>query len=104
METTMKRDEIERHHARQDLLEAFSAGFSGAACAPMPGVLLEMLEIAAIQRRLAEQILSVAPTASLLTRTKNSSGMASKMRRTGKAAAYVACRLGSYLGVGRLPA
>ena len=102
----MPLDQDDRHQARQDLLEAVSTGFSGPVCAPMPGVLLEMLEIAAMERRQDERIASASPAASkpLLTPTKNSSRMASKMLRTRKAAAYVARRLGSYFGAGHLPA
>ena len=43
--------EEERRQARQDLLEAMSASVSGPVCAPMPGTILEMLEIAAAERQ-----------------------------------------------------
>lgn len=47
-------DEEARRRTRQDLLEAMTSGFGGPACAPMPGVLIEMLEIAAMERRQAD--------------------------------------------------
>jgi hypothetical protein len=106
MEAKMNRDDEERYRARQDLLEAVTTGFSGPVCAPMPGVLLEMLEITAMQRQLDEKSSTIGASSSmaLLTPTKNSSRMASITLRTSKVVAYVARRLGSYFGAGRLPA
>jgi hypothetical protein len=64
--------------ARQELLEAVISGMGGAACAPMPGTLLEMVEIAAMERRQSGGLISdQADLASRpLTSPENSSRMA----------------------------
>jgi hypothetical protein len=52
MEEDMTSDDETQRRARQDLLEALTSGMAGPVIAPMPGVLLELYEIAAAEREL----------------------------------------------------
>ena len=76
MEASMFLDDDQRRRARQDLLEAVSSGMGGPAIAPMPGIMLEMLEIAAMERHAAgvSPVLEAQATPPL-TATTNSSPM-----------------------------
>lgn len=49
----MQWDDDGRQRSRQELLEVLLSGMEGSACAPMPGIMLEMLEIAAMERGFA---------------------------------------------------
>lgn len=69
-------DEHAQRRARQDLLEAVLSGMAGPAIAPMPGIMLEMLEIAATERRATDFAPSPEPCATaLLTSATNGSRM-----------------------------
>src|SRR6185436_12244662 len=52
----MSMDENTRRAARQELLEFASGVMAGSPCAPMPGTLFEMLEIAAMERRMTSSL------------------------------------------------
>jgi hypothetical protein len=58
MEADMSFDLQDPRIARQELLEAVISGMGGAVCAPMPGTLLEMMEIAAMERRPTGDLIS----------------------------------------------
>ena len=49
----MSLNENTRQAARQELLEFASTVMAGSPCAPMPGTMFEMLEIIAMERRMA---------------------------------------------------
>jgi hypothetical protein len=93
-------DEDERRRARQEMLEAFTSGIGGPACAPMPGIMLEMLEIAAMERRQSRGPSEPMP----LTFVGNGSGMTAPLLRMGKTVIDVARWLRSGLRPRRLPA
>ena len=52
----MSMDENTRRAARQELLEFASCVMAASPCAPMPGTLFEMLEIAAMERRMTSSL------------------------------------------------
>jgi hypothetical protein len=56
MRSNMSTDEHTRRAARQELLEFASCVMAGSPCAPMPGTLFEMLEIAAVERRMTSSL------------------------------------------------
>ena len=69
--------------ARQDMFEALSSGMLGPSSAPMPGAFLEMLEIAALERRMrhgTERL--AAETMPVLTPTRIRVGMTVKLQQT----------------------
>ena len=90
---------------RQELLEAFASSMGGPACAPMPGTLLEMMEIAAMERRGRPERAPEEPSASPepLTLPQNGRGMTARLKETGKAVIDVAVRLGRGSDPRRLP-
>jgi hypothetical protein len=49
----MSLNEDTRQAARQELLEYVSCVMAASPCAPMPGTMFEMLEIIAMERRMA---------------------------------------------------
>ena len=49
----MSPNESMRQAARHELLEFASSVMAGSPCAPMPGTMFEMLEIMAVERRMA---------------------------------------------------
>ena len=49
----MSPNESMRQAARHELLEFASSVMAGSPCAPMPGTMFEMLEIIAMERRMA---------------------------------------------------
>jgi hypothetical protein len=102
MEAAMIIGKDEQLRARQDLLEAMTSGMSGPVCAPMPGVMLEMLELAAMQRRESQAARTVAPPH--LTQNANGSRIRSEKLRVSRAFADVASRIAGYIGPWRLPA
>ena len=91
----MTLDDKKRQRARQDMLEAVTSGLAGPACAPMPGVLLEMLEIAAMERsrKQDDRYSHGAEETPLLTRTPNSSRMVTQLLCMGRAIIHGANRL-----------
>jgi hypothetical protein len=102
----MLHDEQSHRRARQELFEAVVGGFGGPACAPMPGTLIEMLEIAAMERQQQPGIgtsETVPEDAAPLTSTRNDSRMLSWLRRAGEAIIDVAGRLRAGSDAGRLP-
>jgi hypothetical protein len=102
MEAAMTIGKNEQLRARQDLLEAMTSGMSGPVCAPMPGVMLEMLEVAAMQRRESQTARTAAPFH--LTQNANGSRMRSEKLRLSRAVADVASRIAGHIGSWRLPA
>ena len=105
MEADMSLDENTAQRLRQDLLEAMTSGFGGPACAPMPGIMLEMLEIAAMERReangltAAQQDMAPAP----LTSAQNGSGMTAWLPGARKAVADATNAFRTLLGARRVP-
>lgn len=95
-------------NARLDLLEVMSAGVIGSAIAPTPGILLEMLEIAASDHHAVRQLRPMAQQISAdvqpLTNTPNSSGMIAFLPRLGRAVAHVAANLRALRSARRVPA
>jgi hypothetical protein len=80
MEATMLDDEAGRR-ARQDMLEALSWGMLGPSVAPMPGVLLEMMEIAAINRHDQDTRTPPAAATQVLTSTEKPARMVAAIRQ-----------------------
>lgn len=101
---TLGKDEQRR--ARQDLLEAINSGVSGPICAPMPGVMLEMLELAAMEHRERRQQTSAEAGSGRphLTASANGSRIAVKRLRLSKAVADVGRRIAGHFGAWRLSA
>jgi hypothetical protein len=100
------RGENERLLVRQELLEGVLSGMGDPACAPMPGTFLEMLEIAAWERRQGSKhasLLAAADTGPLLTSTGNNSPMIGLWWRPLRAAVDVARRFGAVLGSRQVP-
>jgi hypothetical protein len=101
----MHYDERDGRLARQELFEAYVAGFGGPACAPMPGTLIEMLEIAAMER----QQMSLAPVESPvnegipLTAPRIGSRILARLRGAEEAIVDVAGRFRRGAGARRLP-
>lgn len=82
--------------ARQEFLEAFSISIGGPAAAPMPGILLEMLEIAAMERKSeAGAALSRPAAKTHLTSPRFGRPIAVWCVRAAKVIAHVAGRSGS---------
>jgi hypothetical protein len=98
-------DRYDRNIARQELLEAFVSSMGGPACAPMPGTLLEMLEIAAVDRRAWSEGTPEEPTAPAvpLTSLQNRRGITARLLEMGKTVIDVAVRLGRGSDPRRLP-
>lgn len=88
-------DEQARRRVEQELCELYFSGGHGIACAPMPGTLLEMLEIAATERRAGR--FSASPresgTAEPLTATPHGSPISAWLTRMGRALGHVADRV-----------
>src|SRR5262245_51529710 len=101
----MPYDEQDRALARQEFLEAMLSSMGGPACAPMPGALLEMLEIAAMERRYepARASAEPAPVAEPLTSSPIRSGIAGWLLRIGETIVDVAVRFRAGSGPRRLP-
>src|SRR5262245_20834235 len=93
-------DQDAGRRARQEFLEALSSGMSGPACAPMPGTLLEMLEIVAMERRQGHETpLSRGSTeAAPLTATRNGSRITGRLLKMGKMVVDVGGWLGALFG------
>ena len=99
-------DEREERLARQNLFETFVSSFGGPACAPMPGTLLEMLEIAAMEHRQLSGLVAVETSAQsddLLTTPRIGSRMIGWLRKAGEAIVDGAGRLRAGSGARRLP-
>jgi hypothetical protein len=105
MEVEMLQDEDSRRGARQKFLEALSSGMSGPSCAPMPGTLLEMLEIAAIERRQGHDTLFASEPleTSHLTSAQNNSRMTGRLLQVGKTVVDVGGWLRALFGHRRVP-
>ena len=76
-------DDEDWRQARQETFEALTAGMLGPSSAPMPGAFLEMLELAALERRMrydTERL--AAETMPVLTATRIRVGMTVKLRQT----------------------
>ena len=101
----MHSDETDRRIARQEFLEAVVGGLGGSACAPMPGTFIEMLEIAAFERRRASDGATHEPVVdeTLLTARPNSSRMPGRWLKLVRAAIDVAGRFTTGHGARRLP-
>jgi hypothetical protein len=101
----MQYDERDPRIARQELFEAFVSGFGGPACAPMPGTLIEMLEIAAMERQQSKFIRpEAAPeSAAPLTAPQIGSRMIVWLRKAGEAIVDVAGRFRTGSDARRLP-
>ena len=98
----MQRDELGL--ARQELLEAYLSGFGGPACAPMPGTLVEMLEIAAMERQASRLPVVEAPAELIhLTAPRIGSRILARVRRAGEAIVHVAGRFRAGPDARRLP-
>jgi hypothetical protein len=105
-EADMLYDERDRSLARQELLEAFASGMGGPACAPMPGTLLEMLEIAAMERRWRSDPAPAevsAESRAPLTSPRIGSRMIAWLRRAGEAIVNVGGRFRAGSDARRLP-
>ncbi len=91
--------------ARQEFLEAVLSGIGGPACAPMPGTLVEMLEIAAFERRncCAPALPRQASEPKPLTCARNDSRMVGLWRRLERAALDVAGRFRASARTWRVP-
>ena len=99
-------DERDPRTARQEFLEAVVGSFGGPACAPMPGTLIEMLEIAAMERleqSRPEPVETPVDADLPLTSPRIGSRMIDGLRRAGEAIAGVADRLRTGSGARRLP-
>src|SRR5262245_9453455 len=98
-------DEREHRLARQELFETFVGSFGGPACAPMPGTLLEMLEIAAMERQqpMISQPEALPEGPAPLTSPRIGSRMIAWLRKAGEAIVDVAGRLRAGSGARRLP-
>ena len=99
-------DERDPRTARQEFLEAIVGGFADPVCAPMAGTLIEMLEIAAMERLEASrpEPVEAPPHAVLpLTSARIGSRMIDGLRRAGEAIVGVANRLRTGSGARRLP-
>jgi hypothetical protein len=104
MEATMLDDEAGRR-ARQDMLEALSSGMLGPSMAPMPGVLIEMMEIAAISRHRDGAGTRSATATSTLTSKEKHARIEFKIRQTWTAILHAVDALRTRLrGDRRLPA
>jgi hypothetical protein len=105
MEGKMHSDETDRRIARQEFLEAVVGGLGGSACAPMPGTFIEMLEIAAMERRNLADRAPGEPVAegTPLTSERNRGGMTARLLEMGKTVVDVAVRFRSGAGPRRLP-
>ena len=101
----MQYDERDPRIARQELFEAFVSGFGGPACAPMPGTLIEMLEIAAMERQQSRIIRPEAAPESLapLTSRRIGSRMIALLRKVGETIVDVAGRFRPGSDARRLP-
>ena len=101
----MLQHEEGRRRIRQEFLEALSGGMSGPACAPMPGVLLEMLEIAAMERRPGHDLAFAGGSSETadLTSAQNNSGMTARLLRMGKMVVDVGGWLTALFGHRRVP-
>src|SRR5262245_13053990 len=102
-EANMLYDEGERRLARQELFEAFVGSFGGPACAPMPGTLIEMLEIAAMERHGVTSPEAVPDSPAPLTAPRIGSRMIAWLRKAGEAIVDVAGRLRAGSDARRLP-
>ena len=101
----MQHDGSDRRLARQELFEIYLSGFGGPCCAPIPGTLVEMLEIAAMERqqlRLAS-IETPADGDMPLTAPRIGSRISARLRRAGEAIVDVAGRFRTGAGARRLP-
>jgi hypothetical protein len=101
----MSYDERDPHIAKQELLEAMLSSMGGPVCAPMPGTLFELLEIAAMEHRHGPDRIPEEPAlvAEPLTSRPNRSGMAGWLLDIGKTVVDVAVRFRAGPGPGRLP-
>ena len=66
---------------RQDMLEVLSSGMLGPSIAPMPGVLLEMMEMAAVRRHRDGAGTRAAPTPPVLTASEKHARMGIGIRQ-----------------------
>jgi hypothetical protein len=106
VEADMLYDERDPRIARQELFEAFIGSFGGPACAPMPGTLIEMLEIAAMERQQQSGIIppeAVSETTAPLTSPQIGSRMLTWLRKAGEAIVDVAGRFRPRSDARRLP-
>jgi hypothetical protein len=101
----MQHDERDPRLARQELLEAYLHGFGGPACAPMPGTLIEMLEIAAMERQHSSLERAAAPADAdiPLTAPRIGSRILARLRKAGDTIVDVAGRFRPGAGARRLP-
>lgn len=97
--------EHERALARQEFLETIVSGMGGPACAPMPGTFLEMLEIAALERRRGLESEAGRPVGdeAPLTSPRNDSRMTGLGPRLARAAVDVASRFRTGAVARRVP-
>src|SRR5262249_19316259 len=104
-EADMLDDEREHRLARQELFETFVGSFGGPACAPIPGTLLEMLEIAAMERQQSRisQSEALPEGPAPLTSPRNDSRILAWLRRVREAIGDVAGRVRAGSDARRLP-
>ena len=102
----MLHNERDPRLARQELFEAYLSGFGGPACAPMPGTLLEMLEMAAMERqqlRLASVEAAPADGNIPLTKPRIGRRILAWLQKAGETIVDVAGRFRTGAGARRLP-
>jgi hypothetical protein len=96
-------DEQARRSARQELLETFSSGMSSQYGMSTSGTVMEMLEIAAAERRRSRE-LGNGPRNDGLTLRKNDRRMAARLLSKAEAVLDVANKFATNLRAWRLPA